>query len=272
VFEREVLDAYAKAAKNPKSFLNLAFVSQELVDFADFKIKSNSSLEPFSFSSQISTFGQLPILGQGTGGLMLPKLQKSTIEKLLEFSLKKDSEATLYDAFSVNHLQHGAPMLLDDMTNGYAHRNTALMTPAVTRSPELVNVLLSDPAYNNDPRNLQIYMNYNPSQFLPYRESVVYGYEHSAKLSEIRTKVDVHGIFDSPRYIQRNLRTERTVPRYPPDSIMTPTKSPTKSIMTPTKSPTKSIMTPTKSPTKSIMTPTKRPTKSMKNSKKLGIF
>jgi hypothetical protein len=221
--DREVLDAYLNAAQIPQSFLNKAPLAKEIVDLID------GVLGPLLQMPEFSVFGStVDPHGQGTGGLMIPKLQNSTIESIIEFGNSLPPPPSPNDDFAFNHFQHGASMMLDHDTNGYPHRNTALMTNSFTRSPQLVDRLLKDPAYDNKVANLQIYGNYNPSVFLPQIESLVYGYNHSAELSRIRTKYDPHGIFDSPRYVQRNRRElYRTVPQYPNKPTPEPTPSPT---------------------------------------------
>merc|ERR1711971_831948 len=139
-------------------------------------------------------------VGMGTGGLVLPSLQRSTFRGLLEAGL----------SFRSSHLNHGAPMRIPSFETGYPHRNTFWLTPTDSRSPEYVNILLEDDVFRGDPINLQIYANYNPSVRIPDYETHVFA-EHAEDLSEIRTRVDRLGGFDSARYISRNRNQPRTV-------------------------------------------------------------
>lgn len=49
-------------------------------------------------------------------------------------------------------------------------------------------------------------------------ESLVYSQDKAEKFARIRSERDPYGIFDSPRYVQRNRRSlERSVGRFPGD-------------------------------------------------------
>merc|ERR1719162_2590582 len=86
--EDDVLKRLLLAAEEPQSLLNVKGRNVFWNSFLE------SELAPMRYAD-INAFGEAPGFGYGTGGLMLPKLQNKTLEKLV---------AT--EEFQVNHLQH----------------------------------------------------------------------------------------------------------------------------------------------------------------------
>jgi len=196
----EVINAFVRAAKDPQGFLNRKGFSNEVFQvFNDFKLYPNTKALGDDLNGK---------LGQGTGGLILPKLQRKTIRALLRDTQEK---------FSSNHLTHGAPLTISPDADGYPHRNAFWNGEVQSRTPEYMNILLQDTAFQGDPINIQIYGNYNPSGRTPNYERHVY-VDKVEELSRIRTKFDTLGGFDSSRYPQRNRSLPRTVPTFPIDS------------------------------------------------------
>lgn len=163
----EVLDAYKKAFRNPKSFINRSNLGKDIADVFETFSNEPSPIEPpgvsitGNFLPEYSKFGLPPLFnpfGQGTGGLMLPYLEEETLKKFID--RPQNQLHPLYDAFDINHFQHGAPASLHHSTNGYPHRNAAIMLAAVTRSPGFVDILLTDKQYDNKVGNLQVTSNY----------------------------------------------------------------------------------------------------------------
>jgi len=196
----EVIDAFVQAAKDPQGFLNRKGFSNEVSEFFN---KKNSLPNAKALGDDVN--GQI---GLGTGGLILPKLQRKTIRALL-----RDTE----QKFSTNHLVHGAPLTISPDADGYPHRNAFWNTEVQSRTPKWMNILLQDTAFQGDPINIQIYGNYNPSGRIPNYERHVY-VDKVEELSRIRTKFDTLGGFDSIRYPQRNRSLPRTVSTFPIDS------------------------------------------------------
>eukprot|EP00588_Corethron_pennatum_P003389 CAMPEP_0194292842 /NCGR_PEP_ID=MMETSP0169-20130528/46586_1 /TAXON_ID=218684 /ORGANISM="Corethron pennatum, Strain L29A3" /LENGTH=700 /DNA_ID=CAMNT_0039041167 /DNA_START=102 /DNA_END=2204 /DNA_ORIENTATION=- len=197
-YNPEVIDAILGVAKIPKSFFNRKGPSTE----------SRMFLEQADLYPNVLAFGLTgESVAMGTAGLMLPLLERETVHSLLKSG----------HSIIANHFVHGAPMLVDPDSSGYPHRNTALNLRLSSESPEFVNLLLRDPAFQNDPINLQIYGNYMPSMRIPDYETHVYA-DHAERLSTIRTRHDILGGFDSPRYVSRKRNQARTVSLKPQSS------------------------------------------------------
>ena len=196
-YVHEVIEATLKEAKTPKSFVNRKGLPPSSVVVASFFEQANlfPNISALGLSSET--------VGMGTGGLMLGKLQRKTIHELLENGEELDA----------NHLVHGAPLKVAPDSTGYPHCNAVWNTPPNSKSPEYINTKYK--IFNNDPINIKIYGNYNPSMRIPnYHETHVY-VEHAEALSRIRTERDPLGGFDSPRYVQRKRNQPRTVPLFP---------------------------------------------------------
>ena len=197
-FDPDVIKAILAKSKEPQSFLNLKGPFKQLFG-------GPIDVLPNSLALGITA----PGFGQGTGGFVIPPLQKKTIRNLLQIFDGNDKSTHL----GVNHLIHGAPLEVPPESTGYPHRNAGWNLRQEGQSPEFINILLGDPAYQRDPINLQIYGNYGPSVRTPNYERHIY-VDHAEKLSRIRTLYDPLGGFDSPRYVQRSRLTPRTVPQY----------------------------------------------------------
>jgi len=190
----EVIEAIIKVSTEPKSFYNRKGPSAETIFFLEVTKQYPSVLA-------LGLHGET--LGMGTGGLVIPKLERKTFQGLVE-----TDEDVQY-----NHFVHGAPLHVHPDSTGYPHRNAFLNTEAGSRSPNYINILLKDRAFQNDVINLQVYGNYQPSTRLPNYETHVY-VEQTEELSKIRTERDPLGGFDSPRYVSRNRNKPRTIPLF----------------------------------------------------------
>jgi hypothetical protein len=120
----EFIAKLAEAASNPLSFMN----------------------RPFTPESDIFEFTSL-------GGLLLPKLEASTLAEL--------SKRT---QFVASHLQHGAPTKRAKDYIAYPFREHAMLAELIAANvpdPELfVSTILKDPYYNNDKNKMSGYFNY----------------------------------------------------------------------------------------------------------------
>ena len=179
-YSETFIDAFLKAAANPKGVIHRR-EPNNWNTFASFYDNPNSL-----------ALGINPYF-PGTGGLMIPKLQRDTFRGLLSTG-----------GWKVNHLVHGAPLKVDSNSNGYPHRKEGWLV--TSPSIEWTNILLNDPAYDGDPLKLRMYGNYLPSVRIPNFETHVFG-DKAEELSRIRNKYDQLGGFDSPRYVQRNRRS-----------------------------------------------------------------
>lgn len=191
-FRPKVIAGFLEAAKKPQSFLNRKGFSDDALFLNGFNYPNPRALGNDVVSSAS---------GYGTGGLILPKLEEKTLREILRSTT---------DRFDTNHLVHGAPLTIEIEDDLYPHRNGFWNTPTSSRTSKFINILLTDIAFGEDPLNLPIYGNYNPSYFMPDYETHVYG-GSAEELSRIRTKYDPIGGFDSPRYPQRDRRRARTV-------------------------------------------------------------
>mmetsp|Transcript_25843 Transcript_25843/g.27784 ORF Transcript_25843/g.27784 Transcript_25843/m.27784 type:complete len:776 (+) Transcript_25843:76-2403(+) len=213
-YDLVVINAILETSKEPQSFLNRIGPSEEARPFFD-------SIKPNTLALGLRS---RPGYGQGSGGFVIPSLQKKTIRNLLQIFDPTDVSTHL----SIYHLVHGAPLKVPPESTGYPHRNTGWNLVITGQSPEFTNVLLEDPAYQGDPINLQIYGNYQPSVRTPDYERHVY-VDKIEELSRIRSLYDPLGGFDSPRYVQRR-SAPRTVPQYKnlvPVPVPAPTPTPT---------------------------------------------
>ena len=181
---KEVLDGIIKHAANPQGFLNRHGPAEgtRAITFAGYYDTLFLGLEAFG--------------GIGTGGFMMPKLQRETFRTLLETQNPK---------WNVNHFVHGAPLTVDSKATGYSHRKQGYNLPDISRYPEWTNIVLNDTAFNGDVHKLRSYGNYQPSVQVPGYEKLVFG-DNADELGRIRTEYDPLGGFDSPRYPQRNRR------------------------------------------------------------------
>jgi len=205
-----VIKAILNAAKEPQGFFNRKGPSEATIGYFG-KIPNTLAL---GFSP-----GQP--FGQGIGGLNIPELQEETIRNILRIQTNDPQSK-----FNVGHLIHGAPLKVPPKSTGYPHRNTGMNLAQTGVSPEFVNALLGDRAYQGDPINLQIYGNYQPSVRTPDYERHVY-VDKIEELSRIRSLYDPLGGFDSPRYVQRR-SAPRTVPQYKnPVPVPAPAPTPT---------------------------------------------
>merc|ERR1712238_85564 len=218
--DSRLIEAIIDAAKEPKGFLNRKGTSNEIYDLYN-KIESAGMFAVPNGKALGSSFGGNS--GKSTGGMILPVLERSTFEELLENTT---------DKFNCNHLAHGAALnaTLDD---GYPHRNAFWNTDVNARSIDFQNILLKDKAYDNDPINLQLYANYNPSVRIPTYEQHVFVNKRE-ELARIRTLYDPMGGFDSPRYPARNRYGVRTVPIEPTPAPIATTTAPIESTPAPT--------------------------------------
>mmetsp|Transcript_25844 Transcript_25844/g.27788 ORF Transcript_25844/g.27788 Transcript_25844/m.27788 type:complete len:783 (+) Transcript_25844:76-2424(+) len=210
-----VIKAILNAAKEPQGFLNR-------------KGPSEATLSFFGKAPNTLALGFTPgfPIGQGIGGLVIPELQEETIRNILR--IYDPINDPIQSQFNVGHLIHGAPLTVPPKSTGYPHRNTGMNLAQTGVSPEFVNALLGDRAYQGDPINLQIYGNYQPSVRTPDYERHVY-VDKIEELSRIRSLYDPLGGFDSPRYVQRR-SAPRTVPQYKnlvPVPVPAPTPTPT---------------------------------------------
>ena len=190
-YRPKVIAGFLEAAKKPQSFLNRKGFSDEGVNVVNYLPNQRALGNDVVAGAN----------GYGTGGLILPKLEEKTLREILRSTT---------DKFDTNHLVHGAPLTIEIEDDLYPHRNGFWNTPVQSRTSKFVNILLTDIAFGEDPLNLPIYGNYNPSYFMPDFETHVYG-GSAEELSRIRTKYDPIGGFDSPRYPQRDRRRARTV-------------------------------------------------------------
>jgi len=193
--------AFIEAAKVPQGFLNRKGPSETYSSL----LSTIPLIDPpnrfFNIPNPAVGWDKGPSNGSGTGGLILPKLEEKTLRAIL-----RDTE----QKFETNHLVHGAPMTISPDVDGYPHRDGFWNTAATSRTSVFMNILLKDIAFGEDPLNIPIYGNYNPSYFMPDYETHVYG-DKAEELSRIRTEYDPIGGFDSPRYPQRDRRRARTV-------------------------------------------------------------
>jgi len=202
-----VINAMLNAAKEPQGFVNRKGPSETLRSAYELaQQQMYNTTVPFN-SLAYGFFGGG--IGQGTGGLIIPPLQKKTIRKILKIFDPNDPQSD----FKVNHLVHGAPLQVPPESTGYPHRNAGWNLFIAGQSTDFINALLEDNAYQGDPINLQIYGNYGPSVRTPYYERHVY-VDKVEELSRIRTLYDPLGGFDSPRYVQRSRSPPRTVPQF----------------------------------------------------------
>jgi len=197
-YSPDVIARFLEAAGKPKSFLNRKGLSDVAINrFGGTKVAPFSFPNPRALGTDFGNGGS----GYGTGGLILPKLEKKTLREILRSSEQK---------FATNHLTHGAPLTIELEDDLYPNRNGFWNTPTDSRTSKFINILLKDIAFGEDPLNIPIYGNYNPSYFMPDYETHVYG-DKAEELSRIRTEYDPIGGFDSPRYPQRDRRRARTV-------------------------------------------------------------
>jgi len=237
-------EAIIDAAKDPKGFLNRKGLSNEMYQiFNTVNVISGSVAVP-NGKALGSSFGDNS--GRGTGGMILPVLQRSTFKELLEKT---------NDKFNCNHLAHGRALnaTLDD---GYPHRNAFWNTNVDARSIDFHNILLKDSAFANNSINLQLYGNYNPSVRIPTYEQHVFVNKRE-ELARIRTLYDPMGGFDSPRYPARNRYGVRTVPIEPTPAPIEPTPAPIE--------PTPAPIATTTAPIESTPAPTEEKSKRSKS-------
>merc|ERR1712238_612712 len=218
--DSRLIDAIIVAAKDPKGFLNRKGPSNEMYHIYN-TVESAGVFAVPNGKALGSSFGDNS--GRSTGGMILPVLQRSTFEELLEKTT---------DKFNCNHLAHGAALnaTLDD---GYPHRNAFWNTDVNARSIDFQNILLKDKAYDKNPINLQLYANYNPSVRIPTYEQHVFVNKRE-ELARIRTLYDPMGGFDSPRYPARNRYGVRTVSIEPTPAPIETTPAPIESTPAPT--------------------------------------
>merc|ERR1712238_305924 len=115
---------------------------------------------------------------------------------------------------------------------------------------------MGDKAYDNDPINLQLYANYNPSVRIPTYEQHVFVNKRE-ELARIRTLYDPMGGFDSPRYPARNRYGVRTVPIEPTPAPIATTPAPIE--------PTPAPIATTTAPIESTPAPTEEKSKRSKS-------
>mmetsp|Transcript_39272 Transcript_39272/g.44870 ORF Transcript_39272/g.44870 Transcript_39272/m.44870 type:complete len:757 (+) Transcript_39272:91-2361(+) len=209
-YDLVVINAILETSKEPQSFLNRIGPSEEARPFFD-------SIKPNTLALGLRS---RPGYGQGSGGFVIPSLQKKTIRNLLQIFDPTDVSTHL----SIYHLVHGAPLKVPPESTGYPHRNAGWNLANYGQSPEFTNALLEDRAYQRDPINLQVYGNYGPSVRMPNYERHIY-VDNVEELSRIRTLYDPLGGFDSPRYVQRSRSAPRTVPQYKNPKKSTKSKS-----------------------------------------------
>merc|ERR1711865_154153 len=188
-----IIEAALSAARDPTSFINNHGPSVAIQQVYEAS-KLYPNTQSYGYKAPSSTN-----VGTGAGGMLIPKLAKGTVEKLLADQAKGGL------GYWCNHLAHGAPLAVDKDATAYPHRNGACNTPSnyevvANRATYNIDILLTDPYFQNDVNKLMGYYNYMGSlQFRAWEN--FYFADHADKISEIRGKYDPTGGFDAPRYV-----------------------------------------------------------------------
>ena len=205
-FDLVVINAIIETSKEPQSFLNRKGPSEAARPFFEFLYYGATGV---GIPNLLALGVTMPGIGQGTGGLLLPPLQRKTFHNLLRIFDPTDTSTQI----RVSHLAHGAPLKVPPESTGYSHRDTGWCLNLNGQSPAFINTLLEDRAYQGDPVNLQIYGNYVQSVRTQNYERHIF-VDNVEELSRIRTLYDPLGGFDSQRYVQRSRSAPRTVTQY----------------------------------------------------------
>jgi len=133
--------------------------------------------------------GEIPLLG----GLCLPRLSDDTIGKIVG-----------KNGFASNHLSHGANLVADKSSAAYRWRNSAWLTTDFT--PQPLDIILADPAFDNDPNKLAGYYNYIGPTNMPNFLKMYWNDTNTInRLSAIRGKYDPLGGFNNDAYVPRGI-------------------------------------------------------------------
>jgi len=101
------------------------------------------------------------------------------------------------------HISHGANLMADKSTSAYPWRDSAWITNVGIPA---LDIILTDPFYDNNPDKLQGYYDYlGPVSMPNFRKMYFNDTKTMNKLSAIRAKYDEIGLFDNPAYIPRGI-------------------------------------------------------------------
>jgi len=132
-----------------------------------------------------------PTAGGNMGGLLLPRLENSTLRNL----------ANNFDNFMMgSHLAHGASHMVPVEATALPWRGGSYLADNSFGSPNNLDILLKDKAFGGDSRNLNGYYSYIGPEGLPNWEQMYFG-GHVGKLKKIKAKYDPTGLFDKPMQI-----------------------------------------------------------------------